>query len=96
MQAAFSNLDEVTRQARVVPSFREGQSQGFKLFSIRPHSLFAKLGLVNGDVLKRINGLSLQTPETALEAFASLHEAQHFNLDLERGGVPIHKTYKVR
>ena len=93
---AFSHLEELATQARVVPSFREGQAQGFKMFAIRPGSLFAKLGLQNGDVLQRINGQPLKTPDTAMTAFESLREARHVELDLERGGVPVRKTYDVR
>lgn len=96
VQAAFSNLEELATQARVVPAFKEGQPQGFKMFAIRPHSLYAKLGLRNGDVLQRINGQSLKTPETAMKAFEILREARHVEVDLERGGVPVRKTYDVR
>jgi general secretion pathway protein C len=95
-QNALMRLDELSTQARVVPAFKDGKAQGFKMFAIRPHSLYAKLGLQNGDVLKRINGQSLQTPETALTAFQSLRESQHIELDLERGGSPVRKTYDVR
>jgi general secretion pathway protein C len=96
VQAAFSQLEDLSTQARVVPAFKEGQARGFKMFAIRPHSLFAKLGLQNGDVLQRINGLSLSTPETAITAFQSLREARHVEVDLERGGAPVRKTYDVR
>ena len=93
---AFARLEELATQARVVPAFREGKPQGFKMFAIRPHSLFAKLGLQNGDIIRRVNGQSLTTPQTALEAFESLRETKHIELDLERGGAPLKKTYDVR
>lgn len=94
-RAIVIGLDDVSKQARIVPAFKDGQPQGFKLFSIRPESLFAKLGLQNGDVLKQINGVSLETPETAMSAFQRLREARHVELDFERGGVLLHKTYDV-
>jgi general secretion pathway protein C len=96
LQNALMRLDELSTQARVVPAFKDGQAQGFKMFAIRPHSLYAKLGLQNGDVLKQINGQSLTTPETAMTAFGSIRDARHIELDLERGGVPVRKTYDVR
>lgn len=96
VHSAFSRLGELSTQARVVPAFREGEPQGFKMFAIRPHSLYAKLGLQNGDVLQRINGQSLKTPDTAMAAFESLREARHVELDLERGGTPVRKVYDVR
>ena len=42
-------------QARIVPSFKDGVAQGFKLFSIRPDSIYSKIGIQNGDVIKRIS-----------------------------------------
>ena len=34
----LSNLNDVAMQARIVPAFKDGVAQGFKLFSIRPDS----------------------------------------------------------
>ncbi|MFP2932029.1 hypothetical protein ACLESO_44070 [Pyxidicoccus sp. 3LG] len=96
MQAARAGLDDLSHQVRIVPAFREGQSQGLKLFAIRPGSLIAKLGLQNGDVVQRVNGQSLKTPEGALAAYENLREARHIELDLERGGAPVRKVYDVR
>jgi general secretion pathway protein C len=93
---AFSHWEEQATQVRVVPAFRDGQARGFKLFAIRPGSLYAKLGLQNGDVIQRVNGMSLKTPQSALAAFESLREARHVEVDLERGGTMIHKVYDVR
>src|SRR5262249_7855987 len=47
----LSNLNDVAMQARIVPAFKDGQAQGFKLFSIRPDSIYTKIGIQNGDVI---------------------------------------------
>ncbi|NMO20560.1 hypothetical protein HPC49_32080 [Pyxidicoccus fallax] len=93
---AFSRLEEVAMQARVVPAFRDGEPQGFKLFAIKPESIYEKLGLQNGDVLQQVNGMSLKTPQSAMNAFESLREVRHIEVDLERGGTPLRKVYDVR
>ncbi|QSQ26901.1 hypothetical protein JY651_19155 [Pyxidicoccus parkwayensis] len=95
VMAAFSDVEALSKETRIVPAFRDGQARGFKLFAIRPHSLFAKLGLQNGDVLEQINGQSLTTPTSAMTAFESLRDARHVELDLERDGTPVRKTYDV-
>ena len=74
LDKALANPNELMMQARVVPSFRDGRSQGFKLFSIRPDSLYSRIGLQNGDVLQRINGLSLDSVERGLEAYQKMRE----------------------
>jgi general secretion pathway protein C len=96
LESALANLNQVTTQARIIPAFRDGQPQGFKLFSIRPDSLFARLGLRNGDVLHRINGLPLDSVERGLEAFQKLREAPRIELEVERDGQPVRQTYSMR
>jgi general secretion pathway protein C len=92
----LSNLNEVAMQARIVPAFKDGQAQGFKLFSIRPDSIYSKIGVQNGDVIRRINGFDLNSPEKALEVYSKLKESPRIEIEIERNGAPIRKTYNVR
>ncbi|HLL05503.1 MAG TPA: type II secretion system protein GspC [Myxococcaceae bacterium] len=92
----LGNLNEVAMQARIVPAFKDGQAQGFKLFSIRPDSIYSKIGVQNGDVIRRINGFDLNSPEKALEVYSKLKESSRIEIEIERNGAPIRKTYNVR
>lgn len=92
----LANLNEVAMQARIVPAFKDGQAQGFKLFSIRPDSIYSKIGVQNGDVIRRINGFDLNSPEKALEVYSKLKESSRIEIEIERNGAPIRKTYNVR
>ncbi|WP_147448923.1 type II secretion system protein GspC [Corallococcus terminator] len=93
---ALAHLGELSMEARVVPAFKDGRPVGFKLFSIKDGSFYSRLGLRNGDVLQRINGLDLDGPEKALEAFTSLREARRIELQIERGGAPVRKTFDIQ
>ncbi len=70
----LSNLNSLAMKARIVPAFKDGKATGFKLFSIRPDSLYSKIGIRNGDVISRINGYELNSPEKALEIYTKLKE----------------------
>ena len=83
-------------QARITPIFRNGQSLGFKLTAIHPHSFYSQIGLVDGDVILRVNGLEMNSPEKALSAYAELKDAARFELDLERDCQWIRKTYLLQ
>ncbi|MFP2908917.1 type II secretion system protein GspC [Pyxidicoccus sp. 3LFB2] len=96
LQQALARLDVLSTQARVVPAIEDGKPVGFKLAAIRQGSLYTKIGLQNGDVLKRINGLSLDSPERMLEAFTKLRETKHIELDIGRAGGSVRKVYDVR
>lgn len=96
LEAALTHLDQIANDVRIFPAFRDGQPEGFKLFAIRPGSLFARIGMVNGDVVRRINGLAISTPENALEAYTRLRDANQVEIELERDGSTIRKSYSVR
>lgn len=96
VEDALANMDGLLTQARVVPAFRDGKPQGFKVFSLKKGSLYEQLGIQSGDVLQRINGVSLDAPDRALEAFMLLRGASHLELDIERGGSPVRKVYDVK
>ncbi len=96
LDVALANPNDLLMQARVVPAIRDGAPQGFKMFSIRPGSLYSRIGLQNGDVLLRINGLSLGSVERGLEAFQTLRDASRIELELERNGQPMRLTYSLR
>jgi general secretion pathway protein C len=93
---ALSHLNELAMQARTLPAFRDGKAVGFKLFSIRPGSLYTRIGVQNGDVIRRINGFDLDSPEKALEAYTRLKNASRIDIELERGRQVVRKTYYIR
>src|SRR5262249_35990928 len=69
---ALTNLSDLATKARIVPSFKNGVANGFKLFSIVPDSLYAKIGIQNGDVIRRINGYERNSPDKALATYQRL------------------------
>jgi len=96
IDSTLNNLNAIATQARIVPSFKNGVANGFKLFSIQPGSLYASIGIENGDVVQRINGYEINSPEKALELYQKLREAGHVIIDGEKGGgVPFHKEYDI-
>ncbi|MCP3102775.1 hypothetical protein LZ198_28250 [Myxococcus sp. K15C18031901] len=84
-----------TQDARIVPAFKEGKPVGFKLFSVRPDSVFTKLGLQERDIIQAINGITLDSPGKVMEVYEQLDTATRVEVDLDRGGTPIRKTYAV-
>ena len=73
-------------EARIVPHFEGGKGAGFKLFSIRPGSIYSKIGITNGDVIQRINGEDIDSPDKAFDAWRRLKDASSIQIELSRGG----------
>jgi general secretion pathway protein C len=95
IESSLSNLNTLATQARLVPSFKNGVANGFKLFQIQPGSLYSSIGIENGDVITRINGYEMNSPDKALEIYQKLREASHVTLELDRGGQNIKKDYSI-
>jgi general secretion pathway protein C len=92
----MANMNAVATQARIVPAFENGKSNGFKLFSIKPGSVFGKIGIQNGDVISKINGYDMTSPDKALEVYAKLKDAKEINVELKRRGQNMNMNYSIQ
>ncbi len=95
IDAALSNLDQLYTQIRAVPNFNQGKVKGMKILSIKPGSLFSKLGLRRGDVLDRINGQQIDI-KSGFSLFNQLKQQRQFTLDLIRGGKTETFEYEIK
>lgn len=96
LDKALDNLPLLLQQARAVPYFKDGKSVGLRLFAIKPDSLFAKIGLNNGDILREVNGKSLADPTQALSLFQELKDDRSISVSLERAGQSRQFKYQIR
>jgi general secretion pathway protein C len=93
---ALSDMPRLLTQARLLPNFRAGQTDGFRIFNIVPGSLFARIGLKNGDVLHRINDTPIDDPTKFMGIFQELKDETHISVDLVRGGDRKTFEYEIR
>ena len=91
----LANPMAVAQGARVVPAVSNGKPAGFKLYAIRPSSLFARLGLQNGDTLTAINGNAIDSADKALEVYTKIRDASTLQLDLTRKGSTVQIVIEV-
>lgn len=86
VESALSDLNKVMTQARVVPNLVGGKTSGYKLFNIASGSIYAKVGLVNNDIVERINGVEVNSPDTFYQLFQQIRNEKKIALDFMRGG----------
>jgi general secretion pathway protein C len=92
----ITNQAALMRTARVIPHEEGGQVVGVKLYGIRRSSLLGRLGVQNGDMVRTINGFDMTSPDTALQAYARLREADRITINLVRRGQPMTMDYQIR
>jgi general secretion pathway protein C len=96
VQQSLENPEKMLTDARLLPNIREGRHEGFTISEVVPGGLYHSLGLRNGDILLRINGLEISNPEVAIQAMSALKGMNTVNLDIIRSGKNRSMSYQMR
>ena len=85
-QEGLKNLTALSSEARVIPNYVGGRYQGFKLVGVRPGSFHRAIGIRSGDVVEKLNGKDINTPNKAVEMFRVFQNASKVTLEVKRRG----------
>ncbi|MBP1727643.1 MAG: type secretory pathway component PulC-like protein [Deltaproteobacteria bacterium] len=96
LNASLDNIGQAMTDARLLPSMKDGKVEGFRVSEIKPQGIFGTIGIRNGDVLLRMNDFPIDSPEKAMQSFASLKGQSRIRLDLIRDGQPTTFNYDIR
>lgn len=96
LNAALDNIGQAMTDARLLPSMKDGKVEGFRASEVKPQGIFGTIGIRNGDVLLRMNDFPIDSPEKAIQSFASLKGQSRIKLDLIRDGQPTTFNYDIR
>jgi general secretion pathway protein C len=86
----------IARSARIVPSIKDGKADGFKMYAIRPNSVYASIGMQNGDTIHSINGYEITSPDKGLEIYQKVKSANSLSVQLTRRGQPVTLEYTIK
>ncbi len=84
--AALGDLHDLAQQATIRPNFNRGQRDGFLLARVQPASLFSRLGLQTGDVIKTVDGQPITSVGEALSLYKSLTPGNRVEVVISRQG----------
>lgn len=96
VDSALENMSQLFTQIRAVPHFDGGQAIGFRLFAIRRGSLFDRIGLKNGDIIRSINGNEMNDPGKAMALLQELRDTNNLDVDIIRNQQPQKLTYSIQ
>jgi general secretion pathway protein C len=96
LQGSINDLNQLMTQVRIRPYFRGGKPEGLIVSQIQGDSIFAKLGLMNGDIIASVNGQQMSTPEEAFQLYNSLNSASQVTVEVTRRGQKKKFTYDIR
>lgn len=96
MQDSMNDLNDLMTQVRVRPYFRRGKPEGLIVSQIKSDSVFAKLGLMNGDIIANVNGKQMSSPEEAFQFYNSLKSGKAVSIEITRRGQKKMFTYDIQ
>jgi general secretion pathway protein C len=96
IQKALENPEQILTHARLLPNIKDGRQEGFLVSEVVSGGIYQSLGLKNGDILLRINGLEISNPEVAIQAMSALQGMSNIDLDVIRSGQKISMNYRIR
>lgn len=81
----------------VTPNVIEGKVEGFKVSNLPEDSLPYKYGLRNGDIVKRVNGVIIDSINTAFKVYNQIRNSntQIVTVEILRDNKPILLTYRL-
>ncbi|MEE8435492.1 MAG: hypothetical protein V3S64_11950 [bacterium] len=94
VKKSMENFSTVLKQARVVP-YTGKDGSGFQIRSIRPGSIFQRIGLLNFDVIKAVNGKPITTADQAVGLLTMFQNEKEIILDVRRRGREIKMIFII-
>jgi len=85
LQKSLGNINSLLTQVRIRPLIKNGKPDGLVLSHVKPESIFAKLGLRNGDVVKKIDNKVIKSPDDAFAFYNRLKSGAELSLEIGRG-----------
>ena len=86
MDDAVKNVNQLMQQVRILPHFQNGNPDGLSFTNIKPNSIFAKMGLRNGDIIMGVDDQQIETVDDALNLYQRLKSSDQIRLQIKRQG----------
>jgi general secretion pathway protein C len=80
----LSDINSLINTMYISPYYLGGEFVGYRIARMRMDAFLRKAGLENGDVLVRMNGERINTPEKMFELFAKWKDASAVTIDIIR------------
>ena len=86
IEASLKDINELLSQASIQPHSTNGEPDGLTITGIKAGSIFRKMGLRNGDIVKGVNNDAIKTAEDLMSMYNDLKSAPDISLQITRRG----------
>jgi len=96
VDSTLPDYKHLMEQISVRPQFEAGRANGFVIYSLEPGSIFARMGLRDGDVIQGINGRTFTTTQPVLDFYDALKEGGTVSLEIQRDESKQKLLFEIR
>ena len=96
VEQSLKDINKLMSQARIRPHFKDGKPDGLALSNINSGSIFAKLGLKNGDIVQGMNDSNIKSPDDIMALYQKLKSGSQVELQIDRKGERQTLNYRFR
>jgi general secretion pathway protein C len=94
---AMQDVTKLMSEIKISPHLgQDGEPSGLAVSNIKPNSIFRRMGLRNGDVLRSVDGQDIRTVDDALRLYESMKSANTLSVQIQRRGRDRTIEYNIR
>ena len=96
IEQSMTDVASLMTQVQIQPHMENGVPAGLALSSIKPNSIFRRMGLRNGDIITGVDGNEISSVDDALQLVDSLKSSASLSVQLKRRGRQKNIEYRIR
>ena len=96
IEQSMTDMASLMTQVQIQPHMEDGVPAGLSLSSIKPNSIFRRMGLRNGDIITGVDGSEISSVDDALKLVDNLKNASNLSVQLKRRGREKNIEYSIR
>lgn len=96
VSGAINRVRYIMQNVRIRPHFIDGKGSGVKITRLTREGILKEIGIKEGDIIKNVNGLGLNSPYQIFNAYRKLKDKEDLKVDIIRENKPLILTYRIK
>ena len=92
----INNFNKIWKDISINEVFKNSKINGFKVTRIRSNSVFSKLGLRQGDILKEVNNIELKSYNDAFKIYKKINKINNLHIKVLRNNQEVELDYEIK
>jgi general secretion pathway protein C len=90
------DFDQIWREIAITEVEKNGKIEGFLVGNLSKNSIFKKLGLKIGDIIKSVNNIKLKSYSDAFELYKKMNDTNSIHIILIRNNKQMELDYEIK